>query len=254
MKKEITFEDIKEAADDRTDNPLNFCILGFISPYVSYFFVRFLPLTPNQISFVWGFLGVLAAIVMSFGGYWYLLIGVLIYHLALLLDYVDGEIARAMRKTGKGGCTTLGGTYLDRFLHYIHRGVLILGLGMGIWRTTGNNIYLYLGISSCLFLVFDNLNKLKVYETLINEKRFDLLKKSHSEGMHGFNKFSGNFIEVMKSYSVEMLRTNNPFTLLFFSVLFDFPIVYLVIISIVSPIFFFKNLVAIYKSIGNIPT
>lgn len=249
MDKKLTLQDIRKASDDWSKHPLNIRILGPFSNYIAYFFARFIPLTPNQLSFVWGFLGVLAAFIMALGGYWNMVLGAIVYHIAILIDYVDGEIAKARK------ITTIGGTYLDRLFHYIHRGLLLFGLGIGIYNTNGNIIYLYLGAGSCLFLLLDNLNKLKVYETFVNEKRPDLfksIKEKYNE--EGNQKFNDGIVQTTKSYIVELLRPNNPFSFLFIAIVFNIPEYYLILLSIISPIFFFKNLITIYKKIGNIET
>tara|TARA_Y100000310_G_C20560796_1_gene752964 strand:+ start:14 stop:772 length:759 start_codon:yes stop_codon:yes gene_type:complete len=247
-RKDVTLSDMFESRDDMTGQPWNFHIFHYISPYVSYFFARFIPLTPNQISYIWGFLGVFGSFFIALGGYWNMVIGILIYHFAILLDYIDGEIARAM------DCKTIGGTYLDRFFHYLHRGTLVLGLGIGHWRMTGDIWFLTMGVSACLFFTFDNLNKLKIYETLVNEDRFDLLKKRKEKSVAGQNLFVGNFKQRVKSYTFEMLRINNPWTLLFFTIIFNVSEYYLILMAVIAPLFFLKGMKEVYKEIGNIPS
>ena len=149
MNKKITIENIKKVRDISV-LPLNFRPMAKISPYISYFFVKYLPFSPNQISLIWGFVGFVAVFLMALGSYWNMLAGVLVYHLALLLDYVDGEVARVSKKT------SLTGICLDKIFSVVFRGLLILGLGIGLYNTNGNVLYFYLGIWACLFLVFDN--------------------------------------------------------------------------------------------------
>ncbi|MFC1685683.1 CDP-alcohol phosphatidyltransferase family protein [Nanoarchaeota archaeon] len=249
MDKKITLQQIKDASDDWGKHPINIRILGPFSSYVAYIFARFTPLTPNQISFTWGFLGVVACFFIGLGGYSYMVFGAILYHFAVLLDYVDGEIAKAKK------ITTIGGTYLDRLFHYIHRGLLVLALGWGIYNTNGNIAYLYLGISTSIFLLLDNLNKLKVYETFANEKRLDLIYKMRESYMvataYGQKK---GLIKTVKDYTMELLRPNNPFSFLFITIVFNIPGTYLILMSIITPIVFLKNLVLIYRKIGNIST
>jgi len=240
MTKKVTLKDIKNISGNWKEKTLNFHILGNISPYLSWLFAK-LPFTPNQISFIWIIIGFIGIFIMGLGGYWFLLLGILIYHFAILLDYVDGEIARIRKKT------TIGGAYVDMTFSWIFRSLLLLGLGIGIYNTNGNVIYFYLGIWSCLLLVFDNLAKLKVYEALIDEDRLDLIKKQKEIILK-----DKSFIQKTKIYIIEMLRPFSPFSLIFFAILFNVPHYYLILMAIISPLVFVRSLINIYKEIGNI--
>jgi len=156
-RKKVRFKDVRDARYLKCKNlPIEFKPLSRVSPPVSYFFLKFTPITPNQISLAWGIIGLIGVCIMCLGGYWNLLIGILLFHFAILLDYVDGDIARAIKKT------TIGGTYLDFVFSWVLRALLMLGLGIGLYNTFGNVTYLYLGIGRCVLLIIDNLNKLKV--------------------------------------------------------------------------------------------
>jgi len=251
MKKKITLKEVKAERYDFNLKkiPFNQVIIGKISPYFSYLFLRFFPkITPNQITFGWMFISLVSFVVMCIGGYWYLLAGILIYHFALLGDYIDGEVARVT------GIKTLGGTYLDKVISYISRGLLVLGVGIGVYNANGNIIYLYLGIWSTLFLVYNNLDKLKVYETFIQFDRLELIKdmkKAYKE--EGFLKFKkSSFLQKVKSFTIESLRPANPFSLIFWAILFNVPEIYLILMAVVSPYAFTKSFISIYKRIGNI--
>jgi len=250
-KKKVTVKDMQGVLATNIKNyPLNFRPFAIISPYISCFFENYLPfITPNQISFIWGIIGFIGFYFMSLGGYMNMVLGILIYHFALLIDFVDGQLARFRKKT------TLGGTYLDRFFTYVHRGLIVFALGIGVYNSTNQIMYLYIGLWSCFFLVFDNLNKLKVYETLINENKLKLLKDQWaSYQSEGYQNYNGTFVQSAMSYVIELLRPNNSFSLLFWAVIFNFPAPFLILMAIVSPVFFFRNLVSIYKRIGNLPS
>ena len=248
MNNKITLKDVKKTRDI-SKLPINMQIYGKISPYVSYFFVRFIPLTPNEISFLWGIIGFLGIFFIGLGGYTNMVIGILIFHLALFIDFIDGEVARAT------GNTTLGGTYLDRLFHYLHRALLLFALGFGIWNVTGNEIYLYLGLWSSFILIFDNLSKLKVYETFVNHNKLDLLETSKDAyTSDGCQNYHGTFMQKVKAYAMELLRANNVLSLLFFAIIFNFVEAYLILMAVVSPIFFTRNFINIWKRVGNIPS
>ena len=245
MKKKFTLKEIRAAGDDLNTLTKNFHPYPVLSPYISYFFVNYFPFTPNQISILWGIIGLIGAFFIAIGGYWYMLIGILIYHAGFILDCTDGELARLKKKT------SLGGAYLDKFLHQVHRSVLVLALGIGVYNTSGHILYFYFGAFSSLFFMMDNIGKLKVYEVLANKNKFGLAEKmqeSYKERGESKNKI----LRIMKKYSFEMLRPANPFTLLFFAILFNVAKYYLILMIIVTPIFFAKSFMNTYRELGNL--
>ncbi|MDA0565962.1 CDP-alcohol phosphatidyltransferase family protein [Streptomonospora sp. S1-112] len=94
-----------------------------ISPYLSTLFVR-LGVPPNPITYLMMACGVLAGVVLAFGGLWSALVALLLVQVYLLLDCSDGEVARF---TGR---TSTAGIYLDRIGHYLAEIALLIGLGL----------------------------------------------------------------------------------------------------------------------------
>ncbi len=253
MKKEtkkVTFKEIVKGSEDKSDWTINIYPLSYPSHIISWFIARFFPfITPNQISFFWEFLALIGIFIMSLGNYWNLLTGILIYQLAILFDYVDGQIARTTKKT------TIGGTYLDFVFSWINRSLLMLALGIGLYRSSEEIIYFYFGLSTCLFLLFDNLAKLKVYETLFSKDMYDIIIKQRDKlRKSGRRVQQANFIQKTKAFLVEMMRPFSPFSFLFFSILFNISEYYLIIMAILVPILFIKNFITIYKDIRHIRT
>ncbi|MBU0957645.1 MAG: CDP-alcohol phosphatidyltransferase family protein [Nanoarchaeota archaeon] len=245
LRENVSFKELKKARDLKCKNlPIEYKPLSKISPYVSYFLLKFTSFTPNQVSFIWGVIGLISVLIMSLGGYWNLLIGILLYHFAVLLDYVDGDMSRAIKKT------TLGGTYLDFVFSWMLRALLMLGLGIGLYNTNGNVIYFYLGIWTSTLLLLDNINKLKVHETLASKGKFDLLKKMVMKTNK--MKMPKTILEKIKFYGPRFLTPNGMFSLLFFSIVFNVSQYYLILMSVIIPLFLLRNFREIYKSIGNV--
>ncbi|WP_046469755.1 CDP-alcohol phosphatidyltransferase family protein [Allosalinactinospora lopnorensis] len=94
-----------------------------ISPYVSTGFIR-LGVPPNPITYLMMAFGVLAGVVLAFGGLWSALLAAVLVQVYLLLDCSDGEVARY---TGR---TSVAGIYLDRIGHYLAEITLLIGLGI----------------------------------------------------------------------------------------------------------------------------
>jgi len=249
--RKFTLREIKEGEEEKSNWSINIYPLSYISPYIAWFFVRFLPfITPNQISFLWGFIALIGIVMIGIGGYFNMVAGILIFHIAILLDYVDGQIARATKNT------TLGGTYLDMVFSWINRSLLIFALGLGIYHMNGEIIYYYIGLWTGFIFLIDNLVKLKVYESLINENRLDLIEKQKTNVKKLGERCSKekNIFRDFKKLFVEMMRPFAPFSFLFFTIIFNISEYYLIIITILASILFVKNFMNIYRDIGNIST
>lgn len=88
-----------------------------------------LGLSPNAVTAVMIVVGMAGAAVLAVGGWWPALIGMLLVQLYMVLDCVDGEVARW---TGK---TSVAGIYLDRLGHYLVEGAVLVAIGV---RATGD--------------------------------------------------------------------------------------------------------------------
>ncbi|MEU3555876.1 CDP-alcohol phosphatidyltransferase family protein [Streptomyces fragilis] len=80
--------------------------------------------TPNQLTYLMVVAGVLAGAALLVPGLAGALLGALLIQLYLLLDCVDGEIARWRRQT------SVTGVYLDRVGHYLSEAALLVGFGL----------------------------------------------------------------------------------------------------------------------------
>ncbi|MET9621634.1 MULTISPECIES: CDP-alcohol phosphatidyltransferase family protein [unclassified Streptomyces] len=88
--------------------------------------------TPNQLTYLMTLFGVLAAPALLVPGIWGAVLGVLMVQLYLLLDCVDGEIARWKQQF------SLGGVYLDRVGAYLCDAAVLVGFGLrasDLWGT-----------------------------------------------------------------------------------------------------------------------
>ncbi|MFD5757944.1 CDP-alcohol phosphatidyltransferase family protein, partial [Streptomyces sp. NPDC127044] len=81
-------------------------------------------ITPNQLTYLMTVFGVLAAPALLVPGIPGAVLGVLMVQLYLLLDCVDGEIARWKKQF------SLGGVYLDRVGAYLTDAAVLVGFGL----------------------------------------------------------------------------------------------------------------------------
>ncbi|WP_063783270.1 CDP-alcohol phosphatidyltransferase family protein [Streptomyces sp. XY431] len=81
-------------------------------------------ITPNGLTYLMMLTGILAGAALIVPGITGAVLAALLIQLYLLLDCVDGEVARWRRQT------SLTGVYLDRVGHYMSEAALLTGLGL----------------------------------------------------------------------------------------------------------------------------
>ena len=105
---------------------------------ISFLFVKLIystNITPNQISVVSMFFGLLAGVMLGFGKYEFIIIGAALVFLSNMLDCADGQLAR-LKKNG-----TKIGRIIDGFIDYATGLSVFLGLGFAVSYITGNYLY-----------------------------------------------------------------------------------------------------------------
>ncbi|MBE1533770.1 phosphatidylglycerophosphate synthase [Actinomadura algeriensis] len=116
-----------------------------LSPYFGWIALR-LGFSPNQLTYLMMLSGIAAGVVVSLplSPLWTAVGGAVLIQIYLLLDCVDGEVARYLRQT------SVAGVFLDRIGHYLSEVSLLIGLGFaaqGGWETGG---YVELGMLAAL--------------------------------------------------------------------------------------------------------
>lgn len=107
-------------------------------------------ITPNQLTYLMVLTGVLAGAALLVPGLAGALLGALLIQLYLLLDCVDGEVARWRQQT------SITGVYLDRVGHYLAEAALLVGFGVraaDLFHTEGestNWLWAFLGTLAAL--------------------------------------------------------------------------------------------------------
>ena len=103
------------------------------SPHVTRLLLR-TPLTPNMVTWLMILVGLGAAAVLTLPGLWAAAAALVLIQMQILLDCVDGEMARWQQRFSPVGI------YLDRFGHYFTETLLPIGLGIradGGWDSIG---------------------------------------------------------------------------------------------------------------------
>lgn len=114
------------------------------SIYITKLFL-YTKISANQVSFLFCIVSLLAALLIMIGivtNNWKYFIGVpFLIYLYLILDCVDGEIARA-----RGTANPITGKVVDVLCHEIFNNAIIVAVTIGIYFRIGNNLPLIIGI------------------------------------------------------------------------------------------------------------
>ena len=127
-----------------------------IQDRISKFLVSYLvktPVTPNQITiFRFTILVPLSALFFSIGTYFFNIIGVFLYIFNNILDYVDGDLARA-----KNMSSSLG-DLIEHLADVLCDNLIVLGIGIGAYAVMDNALIVL--ITAVLSIVTINLVKI----------------------------------------------------------------------------------------------
>lgn len=126
-------------------------------PLGALFAKLFLPtrITPNQISWIWGFMMVFASLFLVLNEWWINILVGIVWICAYSMDYTDGCVARIKKIYSKRGM------FLDYINHTVSYFVLFTCAGIGVARTGGcpyfdilpDYTYLILGMTAALGIV-----------------------------------------------------------------------------------------------------
>jgi phosphatidylglycerophosphate synthase len=170
------FRSLRKPQDGWTSRHLN----RYISLFISRFLIR-TPLRPNQVSVAILGIGIAGAIAAAQGGYWPLLLGAALFQAQSVLDGCDGEMSRVSHRGSRLGewLDTIG----DDLTNYGFFG----GAGLGLYRMSGEPIYLMAGALCVLCgVVTSGLE----YRYLIKIGSGDLLKYPLSQASSGDGKLA----------------------------------------------------------------
>ncbi|MBB6170248.1 phosphatidylglycerophosphate synthase [Nocardiopsis mwathae] len=116
-------------------------------------------ITPNQITFGAGVLGVGAAVSFALADWPWLVLGALLFHLSFVLDCMDGKIAR-LKNNG-----SVFGAWVDFVFDRVRFFGCMMALLIGQWAATGQVAYLVLAPVVIFLDLFRYLNGSQVAKT-----------------------------------------------------------------------------------------
>ncbi len=170
------FRSLRKPQDGWTSRHLN----RYISLAISRWLVR-TPLRPNQVSVAILGIGVAGAVAAAQGSYGSLVLGAALFQAQSVLDGCDGEMSRVSHRGSRLGewLDTIG----DDLTNYGFFG----GSGLGLYRASGNQLYLWAGV---VCVACGVLASGLEYRYLIKIGSGDLLKYPLSQASSGGGKLA----------------------------------------------------------------
>ncbi|MFH1248899.1 MAG: CDP-alcohol phosphatidyltransferase family protein [archaeon] len=180
----------------------------FLRKHLSAPTINFLKKTPikaEQITAIRITLEVISALMLSIGAYYYSLTAMIIFQFASFMDSVDGAIARHRK------CYSKNWVIVDGVFHHIVSPLLLLCLGIGMFRSTNRAIFLYAGFVGAFA------------QTLSQVIQADLsyFRKHRDTKVERAKK--GGIINNTYLLFWDFIRLEQPLSILFFAVVFNVP-------------------------------
>lgn len=127
----------------KNDSFMDRLITRFISRQLTSLFLK-TSVTPNQITFLSLFIGMAAALCFFLGGHKMGIVGSVLLLVSAWVDCADGEVARLKFMTSEWGAK------LDIISDNIVHCSVFFAIGMGLYFSTGESIFKYLGMLAVL--------------------------------------------------------------------------------------------------------
>jgi phosphatidylglycerophosphate synthase len=148
---ELTLEDVKRAAK-REDFRAG-VQMRLLTPRLSVHLTRWVlahtELAPNHITIASMLVGLAAAAAFTALDPVVVVLGLLAFHTHVLLDYVDGEVARCRNQT------SVKGAYFDLVTDRVTFPLLVFCAGLGVYRQLGDPAFLIVAFAATFGLFLD---------------------------------------------------------------------------------------------------
>lgn len=217
-------------------------IARIFSIYFTWFFLHF-KITPNQLSILGTGLFISGTLCFLEGLYWLNLVGVSLLFLGIMMDLVDGEVARY-----RGMAGGLGGNFIEPLTHDIKYAFLFIPLVLGEYRSfIYPSLLIFLGFSATISKILFRLTKLRYIHVILPLRpkgATQPVKENKEKAI-----YQNNLLKEILGY---FGGTTSIVFWLFLAVIFDK--VYLIIIfyGILFPIVYLILLLKQYRVIKNI--
>ena len=105
------------------------------------------PVTPNMMTLMVLFFSIIAGLLFSLGTYGAMVAGSLMSWFSSMLDGSDGELARVRFQVSPFG------EWFEMVCDYLYYILVFVGIGVGLFRQTGDLIWMWMGLGSVLGVV-----------------------------------------------------------------------------------------------------
>lgn len=157
-----SIKELKKICNKTSNDPLVFWndyVYCKIAIYITKLLI-YTPITANQVTLIMMGFSIVGSI-FFFNGLF--VTGLILMHLVVLLDSVDGEIARYRKKK------TMLGLYLDNIHHVVTNSLMLFGFAYGIYNLYPNKLLIIFGFLSAISAqsiimpaIFDTIITLKI--------------------------------------------------------------------------------------------
>jgi len=131
---------IEQPSGTSLDSPIiDRYIIRKISGFITGFLVR-TSVTPNQVTVISLILGLIAAVIFSFGGHTHTITAGLIFFLCIVFDQCDGEVARI-----KNMETEFGRSF-DIIVDSIVSAAIVAGITFALYKASGSGFHIIIGL------------------------------------------------------------------------------------------------------------
>ena len=162
------------------------------------------------------FFGFLVFFIFIFGNRLFLLIFITLYQFALMLDYIDGKLAKAQNRF------SIKWVKFEFYFHYVISFLFLLGVTIICFRESKGIFLLYLGLFGSLSIFISSLLALKNFEK-IRIRKIGIYK----------GKFSGFY---------SFVSMENPFSLFYFLIIINFIKTAIILYSLLNIIILIRKL------------
>ena len=153
MSKKESIEDLRKICQTKTNEPFLTPFVRKGSIYITSVLIR-TPISANQITFTTILIALLAGWFLTLGEHWYSMLAGLLLQLIIVLDHVDGEVAR-YRRFKNHGSDDSSGKFVENIQHIIEMPSIFVGVAYGIFNALGYMWVFALCFSAlCFFLAF----------------------------------------------------------------------------------------------------
>jgi len=154
-------------------------LLRPVSIYVTKILL-YTPITANHVTIFMIMLGVFGSAMLFMG---YFAFGLILLHMTVLLDDVDGEIARYRKSMG------FLGKFIDEIFHAVTTPLMFFGFAFGVYKMHPNDLLLVFGFLSAVFsrsvvmpAIFDVIASQKIRGTMPQLKKVSVGDVAEFEG------------------------------------------------------------------------